>query len=107
MRRVAVIIGLAAACLMSLAAAPRGQRVQVTIAGGRISPATVTIAPGDTVVWTNSDDRDHAIAADDGSFASPKLKAGQSFQHRFAAEGTYSYACTLHPRERGKIVVKK
>ena len=107
MRRVIVILSLAAVCLLSLAAAPRGQRVQVSIAGGRIAPTTVTIAPGDTVVWTNSDDRDHSISAEDGSFASPKLKAGQSFQHRFASEGTYSYACTLHPRERGKIVVKK
>lgn len=100
----AIIIGMG---LLSLAAAPRGNRVQVTISSGRITPATVTIAPGDTVVWVNADDRDHSIAADDGAFVSPKIKSGQSFEHRFAREGTYNYGCSLHPRERGRIVVKK
>jgi plastocyanin len=107
MRTVVVVLTIAVLCLSSLAAAPRGKRVQVSISAGRISPVSVTVAPGDTVVWVNADDRDHSIAADDGSFVSPKLKGGQSYAHTFAREGTYSYACTLHPREKGKIVVKK
>jgi plastocyanin len=102
----AVVILVLLLGLFSIAAT-RGGRAQVTIAGGRMTPATLTIAPGDTVVWHNADDRDHSIAAEDGSFASPKIKSGQSYEHRFTREGSYNYSCTLHPRERGRIIVKK
>ena len=79
--------------------------VQVRIVQG-FSPQTVTISAGDTVAWVNGENQDHSIVAQDGSFASNKLKNGQRFQHRFTKAGTYPYGCSLHPREKGKVVVK-
>jgi plastocyanin len=88
-------------CTLAYAA----QRHQVTLRGSQLSPATLDIKVGDSVVWTNADDRDHSIAAADGSFKSDNLPAGQSFQHTFTRAGIYPYACPYHPREKGVIKV--
>ena len=42
----------------------------VTIGGNRFSPASITIAVGGTVTWTNTDTVPHTVTADDGSFDS-------------------------------------
>ncbi len=86
-------------------AADSGSAASVSIKNG-FSPARLSIKAGDTVTWTNNDDRDHDIAAADGSFDSGNLKSGQTFSHAFPTPGTYPYTCTLHPREKGVIVVK-
>ena len=41
---------------------------KIEIKDKKYSPAKLTIKAGDTVVWTNRDDSDHSIVADDGSF---------------------------------------
>ncbi len=92
--------------LLISAAAPKAH-TDVTITDGRFTPASVSIAVGDTVVWTNDSDHDHTVEADDGSFDSGKIKAGKTFEHKFTKAGTYAYSCSLHPREKGKVIVKK
>lgn len=82
-----------------------GASAGVSIAKRTFSPARVTIRAGETVVFSNEDDFDHAIVAEDGSFASPTLNPGRSWNHRFTKAGTYRYSCRLHPREKGVIVV--
>lgn len=77
----------------------------VSIVNSSYQPASVSIKVGESVVWTNNDDRDHTVAAADGSFASGNLKPGQSFSHRFSRAGTFSYGCKLHPRMRGSVTV--
>ena len=54
-----------------LAAAPGA--VSVRIRDFAFVPAVVTIAPGTTVTWTNSDDDPHALVATDHSFRSAAL----------------------------------
>ena len=88
----------------ALAVAQNRGGARITIKGGAFQPATVTVQTGDTVTWTNSDDRDHAITGD--GFRSDNLSPGASFDNAFKKAGTYSYACKLHPRERGVVVVK-
>lgn len=78
----------------------------VSIKNLEFSPATITIKAGQTVTWTNNDDRDHAVVADDGSFKSGNISAGKTYQHTFTKKGTYAYGCTYHPRMRGKVVVQ-
>lgn len=102
---VLVLLILGTALAVRLSAAPAATRAEVSIRGGRFSPATVTVGVGEAVVWTNDDDLDHTITAEDGSFESGKLKARGRFQHRFARAGTFSYSCALHPREKGRVVV--
>jgi plastocyanin len=47
----------------------------------------------------------HTINADDLSFLSGNLTPGRSFEHTFAAPGTYAYHCSIHPTMRGTITV--
>lgn len=104
MRRALYVVLLCAGVLAAFGAA---SRVQVTITDRKFSPPALTVPPGQTVTWANRDNLDHTIDADDGSFSSGKLKTGRSFTHRFDKAGTYPYSCTLHPREKGRIIVKK
>ncbi len=95
-----LILGLA------LVSASRSATREVSITGGKFVPASVSIGRGESVQWSNDDDKDHWIEADDGSFASGKLKLGQTYEHKFSGNGAYVYHCKLHPREKGKVVVK-
>jgi hypothetical protein len=69
------------------------------------SPASSTIAVGDTVTWTNNGQAPHNATADDGSFKTPTLENGQSASHTFNQAGTFSYICTIHPQMKGTIRV--
>ncbi len=77
----------------------------VTIQGMAFSPATLNCKVGDTVVWTNSDDRDHTVIANDGSFKSGNISSTKTFEYKFTAAGTFTYYCKYHPRMKGTIVV--
>jgi len=105
--RLAVIGFVSLAFVLMLAAGEpmAGKRQGVSIEDMKYSPATLRIAKGDTVVWTNNDDRDHTVVADDGAFDSGTIARGESFKHKFDRSGKYPYACELHPRMKGSIVV--
>ncbi len=92
--------------LLMLAGADKPTRHAVTIDDLSFSPATVRIGVGDTVVWTNRDDKDHSVHASDGSFRSGNIRPGKSFSLTFARPGTHHYGCQYHPRERGTVVVE-
>jgi plastocyanin len=103
------LMALGASSWPSAADPPRDQTpadASVSIKDLKFSPATVTIKSGQTVMWTNNDDRDHNVTADDGSFKSGNLGAGKSFRNTFSQKGTFPYRCTYHPRMRGSIVVQ-
>jgi plastocyanin len=78
---------------------------QVDIRSTGFSPATVTIATGDDVRWTNRDTVNHQVVSDTGAFASPILRPNQSFRFTFRASGTYRYRDALKPAERGTVRV--
>ena len=88
------------------APAPKVTRVEVTIKDGKFTPAAINIAVGDTVQWTNMENVDHQVVADDGSFNSGRLKQGDKYARIFSAAGKISFSCSLHPREKGTITVK-
>jgi plastocyanin len=58
------------------------------------------------VTWTNDDDRDHTVNADDGSFKSGTIGSGKAYKFKFAKKGKYAYSCSFHPRMKGVIVVE-
>jgi len=85
----------------------KANRTEVVIDNFSFSPKTTVVPIGATVTWTNHDNVPHVIMSDDDQFnKSPVLKTGQSFSNAFATAGTYSYFCSIHPRMRGKIIVK-
>ena len=78
----------------------------VNISQMRFNAPTVTIKVGNSVTWTNSEAVPHTVTADDGSFGSSRMSAGDTFSHTFSEPGTYTYYCQLHPMMRATIVVE-
>jgi plastocyanin len=67
-------------------------------------PATVTIAVGDTVRWTNKGDEEHD--ADGNGIETGTLQPGDSGSQTFGMAGTYKYVCTFHPNMKGTVLVE-
>jgi plastocyanin len=76
----------------------------VTIAGFAFAPAAVTVPVGSTVTWTNNDSAPHDVTG--GPLHSPTLNRGQSWSYTFAAAGSYSYICSIHPNMTGTVTVR-
>lgn len=77
----------------------------VSISGLQYSPASLSLSAGDTVVWTNNDDRDHTVVAADGAFRSGVIRQGETFSFTFARPGKFTYGCQFHPRMKGVVIV--
>jgi plastocyanin len=83
-----------------------GKGVEILIQSFAFNPATVSVAAGSEVKWTNEDAPGHTILSDDGTtIKSPTLNKGESFSMVFNTPGTYSYFCSIHPSMKGTIVV--
>ena len=77
----------------------------VSIAAFAFGPTTITVKPGTTVTWTQQDEDQHTVTANDGSFTSSPLVTGTTYTHTFTAPGTYAYHCSIHPFMHGTVVV--
>ena len=104
--RLAVIL---VAALLLPAVAVRAKEHRVEISGVKYMPAKLTVKKGDTVVWVNSDDRDHTVVSSDKgkTFNSGKIAAGEEFQHTFDGAGKFEYGCEYHPRMKAVIEVSE
>ena len=69
-------------------------------------PARLEVAAGTTVVWTNGGQVLHTVTAQDGSFDSGPIEAGERRSITFSRPGTFSFHCTPHPFMRGEVVVR-
>ncbi len=92
------------------AAAPEGSTVAngrggIRIAGFAFSPATITVSPGQTVTWTNSDSVPHTTTSADGQWDSGPVTPGAHYSVTFAKPGTYVYGCTIHSYMRATVIV--
>lgn len=105
MRIVAAMLATAAASL-ALAATAGAATVGVQIKSTGFAPSSIALTHGDAVTWKNVDKVDHQVVADDGSFASPILHAGQSYTTTFNRAGTFRYHDSYSAKHTGKISVK-
>jgi len=66
---------------------------EVGVHEGVFTPTAIRIDPGDSVTWTNEDDRTHKIMSVEGptQFSSDQLEPGDSFTQSFDQEGVYVY----------------
>ena len=78
----------------------------VSIENFNIVPATITVAAGTTVVWTNHDDVEHTVTASDNGFTSTAIQTDGQFSYTFTTPGTYSYFCAIHPFMTAKVIVQ-
>jgi plastocyanin len=77
----------------------------VEIVNFAFAPASLTVAAGTTVTWTNNDSASHTVTADNGSFTSDKLANGATFSQTFTTAGTFTYHCSIHPSMTATVTV--
>jgi plastocyanin len=74
-------------------------------------PSVVTILPGGTVTWENTDTAAHTATSGDsgdgstGVWDSSLIMTGGSFSVTLNDPGTYDYYCMVHPWMSGTVVV--
>jgi plastocyanin len=101
------LLACAAVTLLAWRAAGAADGPTVVLAKDfMFAPASLTVRTGATVTWTNDDDEPHTVVSEAGLFHSPALDTHESFTFRFDKPGTYRYACSIHPRMTGTIVVE-
>jgi plastocyanin len=100
---VAALWGIAI-CTPSSAETPDPNRIMVK--EFMFTPNSVTVKAGSTVTWANMDDEPHTVVSDIGLFRSGAMDTNESFSFKFDKPGTYRFACSIHPRMVGTIVVQ-
>ena len=109
MPRHTAIAAIASLCLLGAIAAcsrPAPRVHTVKIQNFVFTPSELTVARGDTVVWSNTDFVPHSATSRNSAWDSKAIEANGSW--RFAARdaGRYDYYCVLHPVMKGTIVVR-
>ncbi|MEP6955638.1 MAG: plastocyanin/azurin family copper-binding protein [Chthoniobacterales bacterium] len=79
----------------------------VSVLNFAFTPATVTVAQGQTVRWTFEDNTDHTVTDSTalGLFDSGNQSSGNVFQFVFKSAGVYPYHCEIHSGMQGKVQV--
>ena len=103
---IASIVFLARTSSVSVNAQQAAAGPDVKIDNFSFGPATLTVAAGATVTWTNRDDIPHTVVSTEGAFKSKAVDTDEKFSYTFTKPGTYSYFCSIHPKMTGKVVVQ-
>jgi plastocyanin len=119
-----LLAALAAIAVIPFVAAQSPATVVRMTGDKSFEPKTITVKPGDTVVWKNVSDMVHtvtdipaqAITKDDAAlpanakeFDSGLIQPGKDYSHTFTVPGTYKYFCVPHETVGmvGTVVVAK
>lgn len=78
----------------------------VTIESMQFQPNVVSVARGDSIVWTNKDLFPHTATAKGGAFDSHEIKPGESWTYRPTKSGEIDYVCSMHPTMTAIVRVK-
>ncbi|HSM70972.1 MAG TPA: plastocyanin/azurin family copper-binding protein [Anaerolineales bacterium] len=84
--------------------APLEGEVFINIVNLKFNESSVTIRVGTTVTWTNNDDSEHTVTADDGLFDTSVVD-GDTFSFTFTEAGEFPYHCEIHRGMQGEIIV--
>ena len=97
---------------------PAPSSVSVTILNGtgiqqslNYQPASVTVAKGGTVTWTNNDYQiahtvtSVSVPSGASNFDSGQMNYTATFKVTFSVDGTYNYVCSYHPWMHGTVIV--
>jgi plastocyanin len=103
---VVALLALAACAHIAQAATTAEGGAKVSIANFAFTPGEITIAPGESVTWTNDDGAPHGLEFHDGVAGTDLLLPGASFSRKFDRPGTYDYNCSVHPYMTGRVVVR-
>jgi plastocyanin len=78
--------------------------------GLNYAPASVNVAKGGKVTWTNNDPVPHTVTSTSvpsgaSSFDSGNMNANATYTITFNVDGTYLYKCSYHPWMHGTVIV--
>ena len=96
-------LALVATLVVVASAGADTKTVQIVKSG--FTPTATTINVGDSVTWKNADTVNHQVVANDGSFASPVLKPGDTFSQTFSKADKVSYHDSLFTSRKGTVTV--
>ena len=99
-RAVACVVG-ATACARS---APTTHTI--TIHDFAFAPAMLTVAPGDTIVWSNADFVPHTATARDAEWDSKSIDGSASWRMVARGTGRHDYYCAFHPTMKAAVIVR-
>jgi plastocyanin len=99
---------LPALVVLALAVLPaHAATKQVAIRNLAYQSPTVTVAPGDSVTWTNHDAVNHTVTGEnDLTLRSTTMEPNETYDHTFLTAGTFTYRCDFHPSMQGTVVVQ-
>jgi plastocyanin/mono/diheme cytochrome c family protein len=83
-----------------------GQAHTVSISGFKFDPPSLEVKQGDSVIWKNDDFVAHTATADDKSFDTGRIDAGEIKRIVASKKGTFPYFCRYHLAMRGTLTVK-
>ena len=78
----------------------------MTIKNFVFQPAEMTVAVGDTVVWSNTDFVPHSATASDSSWDSKAISGNEAWRFVARTPGRHAYVCVFHPNMKATIVVR-
>ncbi len=81
-------------------------QVKVAIRSYAFHPASLTVAAGTKVTFTNDDSTAHTATARAGGFDTGSLAANASRTITLSKPGTYSYYCQFHAFMTATITVR-
>jgi plastocyanin len=109
-RTLVAAVLVSCACLLQAGAGMGALAASTThtigIADMKFAPETLTVSPGDTVVWVNRDFFPHTATAQDRSFDSRDIATNKSWKYVVTKKGAFPYICTLHPTMQATLIVK-
>ncbi len=104
-RRQFVALSMLAPVAMATATKAQAATHEVSIQGMAFSPASLTIAAGDSVRFTNMDGAPHTATSASAGLDTGRLRRNDSATLTFATAGSFAYICAIHPSMRGTITV--
>lgn len=105
MRKLLLLPLFAALLLAAPSALAATKTVSITKSG--FVPNAVTIDQGDSITWTNSDDRNRQPVSQGAGFASPILKPGETFTFTFKDNGNFTVRDALVSNQSSRVTVNK
>ena len=105
--QVLLVALLAAACGEDSPTGPT-ETTQVTVVDNNFNPSDNQIDAGQAVMWTWSGSNPHNVTFDDTTLTNSTTQTAGTFTQTFAADGEYTYYCTVHGRAvmSGRVVVE-
>jgi plastocyanin len=77
-----------------------------TLGNQAFPPNPLTVDPGTTVTWKNTDAVAHTSTSDVAGWDSGIIAPGAQYSTALTTSGTYHYHCQIHPGMVGTIVVR-